>query len=228
MPCVQIVPELPPALPQSAEVVVFVSSNAVDNGLAAGLKPLVESAKEVLAVGPATAAALGPTRADVITPSCHNSEGLLALPLWASLPRGARVLIVKGRNGRTALGDGLRQRGLEPMELDTYARKLPAPDPAAMAQFRAAGAAAYVVLLSSTEIFTNLRALLRAADRDWMDSHVHYVCVSQRIASFVEASLSRAAAGRRWLLDGAGVDDIVAGLDRHWRNVRQTHGKKLQ
>lgn len=223
MPCVAIEARVPARLPERADAVVFISRNAVENGLAAGVAPMLRTAKMVLAVGPATAAGLAGF--DVITPAVHSSDGLLELPVWDRFATGARVVIVKGCGGSTTLADGLRARGLVVDAIDTYERVAPPPQPAAFAAFSAAGPRAPVVLVSSVGIFENLQAMLSVEERDWLDVHAYHAPVSARIAAVLESRLSDEARSRIWRLDGAGVEAMVAGLNWHWRNARDARGK---
>lgn len=91
-----------------ADVIVFVSRNAV----AYGLEALRGSAARIAAVGPATARALEAAghAVDVVPASGFDSEHLLAHPALEDVA-GKRVRIVRGDGGRELLAETLTQRG---------------------------------------------------------------------------------------------------------------------
>jgi uroporphyrinogen-III synthase len=75
--------------------------------------------------------------------------------------RGQRVLILKGRGGRTLLREELARRGAEVVLGDVYERRRAAADPTALAALRhACDAGAAVVAATSAEV---LAALLELA-----------------------------------------------------------------
>lgn len=117
-------------------IAIFVSRNAVDwfwQLLAADSASLL-AAMEVVAVGPATAAALE-SRAggDIVTPQGQaDSEALLALPsLQQAAVAGRTVAIVRGSGGRELLAETLRERGARIEYLEVYVRR-PCRDTAAV------------------------------------------------------------------------------------------------
>ncbi len=111
-----------------AGLAVFVSRNAVDwlwqllgNDAADYLSRL-----EVVAVGPATAAALQARQIEeVITPPANaDSESLLGLPsLQASVVAGRQVTIIRGQGGRELLAETLRERGAGVDYIEVYRRQ---------------------------------------------------------------------------------------------------------
>ena len=89
-----------------------------------------------------------------------DSEGLLALDCFADL-RGRRVLILKGRGGRTLLREELTRRGAEVVLGDVYARRRADAEPAMLDALRAASdARKAVIAATSAEV---LAALLELA-----------------------------------------------------------------
>lgn len=111
-----------------ADVVFWVSPTAVET--AAPYTDFSDGLKVHVAVGRASGKALQQCGAKrVLTPETGNdSEAVLQLPLWDSLPYGARVLIVRGRGGRDFLADALAQRGFRIEVAEIYARVPCLPD----------------------------------------------------------------------------------------------------
>lgn len=109
-------------------IVVFVSRNAVDwfwRLLDADGTSLL-APMEVVAVGPATAAALESRYdGDIVTPQSQaDSEAMLALPsLQQATVTGRMVTIVRGLGGRELLAETLRERGARVEYLEVYGRQ---------------------------------------------------------------------------------------------------------
>jgi uroporphyrinogen-III synthase len=130
-PGVRILPAARPAklkrlLANPADLLVFISRNAVTHAL-----PLLPGGRlprkpRLAAVGAATARALAEAgRApDLVPRGRYDSESLLALPQLRDL-RGQRVVIVRGEGGRPMLGDMLAQRGARLEYAEVYRRALP-------------------------------------------------------------------------------------------------------
>lgn len=102
------------------DIVIYVSSNAVEHGLA------WTSEGAVAAVGPATAAAIEAAAriVDIRPASGYDSESLLAEPSLQDVD-GKTVRIVRGNSGRELLADTLRARGATVDYLPVYERRLP-------------------------------------------------------------------------------------------------------
>ena len=147
----------------AADIVIFISPNAAQFGMAAiragGALP---AAARVFAVGPGTARALDAQGVgDIVTPDGHDSEALLALPQLQEVA-GQRVVIVRGVGGRALLADTLAARGAEVHYLECYRRVRPQADAAPLlARWRAGGIDA--VTVASAETLHNLAALLGEA-----------------------------------------------------------------
>ncbi|MGO3859858.1 MAG: uroporphyrinogen-III synthase [Neisseriaceae bacterium] len=117
------------ALPQqlaAADVVFFVSPSAVDAVAAA--VDLTAYRPQWVAVGQATASALrGLGLTSVWAPEeGHDSEAVLALPLWAALGQrqpSARILIVRGDGGRPWLANALTASGHVVTFAEVYRRQ---------------------------------------------------------------------------------------------------------
>lgn len=129
---------------------VFISSNAVQNGMPllqqAGIPPQLKFA----AIGPTTAASLqGFGIGEVLTPSERfDSEALLALQALQQM-QGQRVLIVRGVGGREVLADTLKQRGAEVVFGECYRRVNPQSDAHVLAQAYDQGKLQGIIVTSS-------------------------------------------------------------------------------
>lgn len=145
-----------------ANIVIFISPNAAQHGMAA-IGALPPSAR-CFAVGPGTARALaGHGVSGVVTPDGQDSEALLALPQLHNVA-GKRVVIVRGVGGRTVLADTLRERGATVHYLECYRRVRPQADAAALLACWHAGCID-AVTVTSAETLHNLAALLGDAGR---------------------------------------------------------------
>jgi uroporphyrinogen-III synthase len=133
--------EIAPRSPQDVEadvatladpdIVIYVSSNAVEHGLAWTI------GGAIAAVGPATAAAIESAAriVDIRPAAGYDSESLLAEPALNDVD-GKTVRIVRGASGRELLADTLRARGATVDYLPVYDRRMPshrAEDIAALA-----------------------------------------------------------------------------------------------
>lgn len=83
-----------------------------------------------IAVGRGTADALEKAGCGrVYAPAQGNdSESVLQIPVWQMLPNDARILIVRGRNGRGLLAESLKQRGMQVRFAEIYERVEQQPD----------------------------------------------------------------------------------------------------
>lgn len=106
-----------------ADAVFWVSPTAIET--AVPHLDLSDGIKAHIAVGQGSRRALerylGRT---VIAPDDGNdSEAVLRLPVWNSLPEGARVLFVRGHGGRDFLMKRLREKGLQTELVEVYFRR---------------------------------------------------------------------------------------------------------
>lgn len=118
------------------------------------------------AVGAATGSILDDYGLPVCWPqSGDDSEALLALPEWEALLEvpGARVLILRGEEGRPWLGEQLRARGASVDYLPLYRRVCPAY-PAGELRRRIEGQKLDGLMVSSGE---GLARLIELAGNDW-------------------------------------------------------------
>ena len=144
----------------SADIVIFISPNAAEFGMAAILsRSRLPATAQVFAVGPGTARVLQAHDLDgVVTPPGQDSEALLALPQLQDMA-GRRVMIVRGVGGRALLADTLRARGAVVEYLECYRRKRPQTDSLPLlAHWQAGGIDA--VTVTSAEALHNLAAML--------------------------------------------------------------------
>lgn len=172
LPLIAIAPPADPApvqaawraLPQEA-LVFFVSANAVQHFFGARPDGVAwPDATRAAAPGPGTAAALRAQGLDPIEPAA-DAPAFDSEALWQRLRQddwaGARVLVVRGEDGRDWLADQLRAAGASVRFVAAYARRPPSPDAAQrrlLAQARAAPAA-HLWLFSSSEAVRHLQAL---------------------------------------------------------------------
>lgn len=137
-PSIEIVPVQPDLSKfdlHQYQIIIFISVNAVENGLNY-IKNVANFAElQICAIGKRTAqfltdAGLQP----VIQPdSGFNSEALLALDIFSADKIGHKnILIVRGEGGREFLADTLKSRGARVDYLEVYQRKMPQVDSTAL------------------------------------------------------------------------------------------------
>lgn len=110
----------------SADIAIFTSANAVHH--AEQLTPLyriITPQTTVLAVGPATAAALDLYGIQAALPlDDFSSQGLLALPALQRVA-GKSILLVRGNGGLSTLPDALLSAGANLHLAEVYRRQIP-------------------------------------------------------------------------------------------------------
>ena len=125
-PVIEIVPRSPQEVEADVaaladpDIVIYISSNAVEHGLA------WTSTGAVAVVGPATAAAIEAAAriVDICPADGYDSESLLAEPALNDVA-GKTVRIVRGNSGRELLAETLRARGATVDYLAVYDRRMP-------------------------------------------------------------------------------------------------------
>ncbi|MBI5006447.1 MAG: uroporphyrinogen-III synthase [Nitrosomonadales bacterium] len=183
-----------------ADIVIFISPNAVSHGMAAiaaagGLPP----ALQIATVGHGSARALQELGvAKVIVPAERfDSEGLLAVPELQQVA-GKRVMILRGDGGRELLGDTLKARGAVVEYVTCYVRRKHALDAAAL---RAARPDAITV--TSSEALTHLWELLQGTEPAGAALFVPHPRI---------AELARRQGWRHIVVSGSGDDGLIASL----------------
>ena len=148
--------------------VLFVSANAVEHGMRwlAAEHALLSPNIIIGAVGKQTAQALYKRGISVsaFPADRHDSEGLLAVSALQNV-HGKNILIVRGRGGRTLLGDELRNRGAHVDYAEVYERRCPA---GTLREKIPRGARVDIIVATSNEMIDNLLALAGGEDRPWL------------------------------------------------------------
>jgi len=105
---------------------IFISSNAVQNGMPRLLKRGIPAPLQFAAIGPVTSQELlSMGAAKVLIPEGRfDSESLLSLPEMHAM-QGKKVMIFRGVGGREVLADTLKARGAKVTFAECYQRKNP-------------------------------------------------------------------------------------------------------
>lgn len=180
---------------------IFVSANAVENGLAAAARHGAWPAHlAVAAIGEATAAALRNSGfAGVISPAeRHDSDQLLALPQLRDVA-GRDIIVFRGAGGRERLKEVLEERGARVTYAECYRRVRPAGDATSLLEAVARGEIHAVSALSA-ETLENFVALIGPAG-------------AQRLASLTLVVPHPAVAGHREARHFARVEVSGHGAD---------------
>ena len=160
---------------------IFISSNAVQNGMTRIKNKGIPSQLKFATIGPVTASELqsfGVT--DVLSPKDRfDSESLLALPEMQAV-KNKKVLIVRGVGGRDVLAETLKARGAQVTFAECYQRINPQTDCDLLAQLWAEKKL-HAIVVTSSEAMRHLLDL--AGDADWLCNIT--LCVNHaRIAEF--------------------------------------------
>jgi uroporphyrinogen-III synthase len=210
-PVIQITPRSPQDIAAdlaglaAPDIVIFVSRNAVEHGLA------WSGEGAIAAVGPATAAAIEAAArvVDIRPASGFDSESLLEEPALRDVG-GKTIRIIRGSGGRELLATTLRERGATVDYLEVYARHAPAhteQEIAAVAQ-QLEDREIVAVVIMSVESFHNLLALRpRSCHRALAETRL--VTPASRVIKEVTDRLPGCAVT---LADGPGADEIVRAI----------------
>jgi uroporphyrinogen-III synthase len=209
-PVIEIVPRSPQDIASDLaglpdpDIVIFVSRNAVEHGLA------WSGDGAIAAVGPATAAAIEAAArvVDIRPASGFDSESLLEEPALREV-RKKTIRIIRGVGGRELLARTLRDRGATVDYLEVYARRTPDYPEAEIANVvRELEAGLTAVVVMSVESFHNLVALLPASGREAL-AKSRLVTPAARVIKEVSDRLPGCPTT---LADGPGADEIVRAI----------------
>ena len=194
-----------------ADLLIFISPNAVQFGLAAIRQAgvVLPPSLQMAAVGQGTARALRDAGYEGVLVPAHqfDSEGLLALPALQQVA-GRQVVILRGEGGRELLAETLRSRGARVTYLNCYTRRPAAFDAQAL---RAARPDALSV--TSSEALEALWAGLDAAARDELRA-LPLLVIHPRIALRAQQQ-----GWRDVRVTATGDDGLLAGLIA-WASAR--------
>jgi uroporphyrinogen-III synthase len=210
-PVIEIVPRSPQDIESDRrrlahpDIVIFVSRNAVEHGLA------WSDDGAVAAVGPATAAAIEASAriVDIRPASGFDSESLLTEPALLDVA-GKTIRIIRGVGGRELLATTLRERGARVDYLEVYARRTPRyteEQTHGVVRQLEAGEIAVIVVMS-VQSLDNLLALLPASCHTTLAKTL-LVTPAARVIKQVADRLPGCPAT---LADGPGADEIVRAI----------------
>ncbi len=145
---------------------VFISSNAVQNGMPRLVKRGIPQNLKFAAIGPVTASELQSFGVkDVLIPKDRfDSESLLALPELQAI-KNKKVMIVRGVGGRDVLAETLISRGAQVTFAECYQRTNPQTNCGLLAQLYA-DKKLHGIVITSSEAMRHLLDL--AGDADWL------------------------------------------------------------
>ena len=200
------------------DVLVFISRNAVEQGLAriresaVALSP-VPGRPVVAAIGAGTRRALETEGfATVIAPEGPaDSEALLAEPALADVS-GKRIAVFRGEGGRETLAAGLRARGATVDYAECYRRRAPALDPQPLIAQWLRGEV-HAVTVSSGEGLANLAARLGETARTLL------VALPVFVPHARVAEQARALGVADVVVSGAADEDVLAALVAYFRRT---------
>ena len=200
------------------DVLVFISRNAVEQGLARiresgmALSP-VPGRPVVAAIGAGTRRALETEGfATVIAPEGPaDSEALLAEPALANVS-GKRIAVFRGEGGRETLAAGLRARGATVDYAECYRRRAPALDPQPLIAQWLRGEV-HAVTVSSGEGLANLAARLGETARTLL------VALPVFVPHARVAEQARALGVADVVVSGAADEDVMAALVAYFRRT---------
>ncbi len=152
---------------------IFISSNAVQNGMPRLLKCGIPTNLKFVAIGPVTTSELqGFGVENVLTPKDRfDSESLLSLPEMTNVD-GKRILIVRGVGGRDVLADTLKKRGALVTFAECYQRINPQTNCDLLAQLYAEKKL-HGIVITSTEAMRQLLDLVD--DAEWLKNVTLFV-----------------------------------------------------
>ena len=158
---------------ESYDWAIFISSNAVQNGMPHLVKIGIPNQLKFAAIGPVTASELQSFGVkDVLTPvNKFDSESLLALPEMQAA-NGKKIMIVRGVGGRDVLAETLRARGAPVTFAECYQRENPQSNCDLLAQLYAEKKL-HGIVVTSSEAMRHLLDLAKNAD--WLKNVTLFV-----------------------------------------------------
>jgi uroporphyrinogen-III synthase len=194
------------ALPR-ADIVIFISANAVHHGIA----HIRADAPRIAAIGPATKAALdiAGVTADIIPGGSTDSEHLLATAALQNIA-GLRITIVRGGSGRDLLAETLRGRGALVEYLSAYERQTHVPSTSELTEADNAcqqGMVQAVMIMSSASLESLLEILPANCQAQLQKTRL--VAPSTRV---IQTALERIPGLAGILAPGPGALDMTGAL----------------
>ena len=152
---------------------IFISSNAVQNGMPRLIKRYIPLTLKFAAIGPVTASELQSFGVkEVLIPlGLFDSESLLALPEMQEI-NGEKVMIVRGVGGRDVLAETLKSRGAQVTFAECYQRENPQTDCDLLAQLYGENKL-HGIVVTSSEAMRHLLDL--AGDANWLKNITLFV-----------------------------------------------------
>ena len=152
---------------------IFISSNAVQNGMPRLLKAGIPPNLKFAAIGPVTASELQSFGIkEVLIPKVRfDSESLLALPEMTNV-FSKKILIVRGVGGRDVLAETLKARGAQVIFAECYQRINPQTDCDLLTQLYAEKKL-HGIVVTSSEAMRHLLDL--AGDAEWLKNVTLFV-----------------------------------------------------
>ena len=152
---------------------IFISSNAVQNGMPRLIKQTIPQMLKFAAIGPVTASELQSFGVkEVLIPNDRfDSESLLALPEMTNV-FSKKILIIRGVGGRDVLAETLKARGSQVTFAECYQRINPQTDCNLLAQLYSEKKL-HGIVVTSSEAMRHLLNL--AGDADWLNNITLFV-----------------------------------------------------
>ena len=152
---------------------IFISSNAVQNGMPRLTKRGIPPILKFAAIGPVTAQELKAFGvSNVLIPQGQfDSESLLTLPEMTSVT-GKKIMIFRGVGGRDVLAETLKERGAQVTFAECYQRINPQINCDLLAQLYAEKKL-HGIVVTSSEAMRHLLDL--AGDADWLENVTLFV-----------------------------------------------------
>ncbi|MCI0517972.1 MAG: uroporphyrinogen-III synthase [Woeseiaceae bacterium] len=190
----------------SADIVIYVSPNAVRHGFA-----WHPEAAETAAIGPTTRKELELRGvAHVVCPdNGYDSESLLDNEAFTDVA-GKTIRIIRGQDGRELLGSTLRNRGATVQYLAAYlrrARRVPEYEIREFAHRLRRGEISCITVMSDATV-ESLVAILPVADRELL-RHTRLVTPSSRVLKNINELVPGLSVT---LAPGPRPDDMILGL----------------